>query len=356
MPTSPAQLRLLALLRDSLWGTNMAAAMPPASHAEWLDVYRCARRHTVTAVAFDAVTGLPAHMLPPHDIIVLWAAQSEAIRLRSHAMDAAVSHAVQYLRDLGTDPLLIKGQTMARLYPSPMSRQCGDIDLCIPSRNQFGNVCESLSRLKTPLKHHSDKSVSFHLDNTEVELHPSLLDIHTPSSRRRISSLLTALPHTTVEIGGCHITTPHPAVTLLIISTHILKHAMGHGIGLRQICDMAMACRAISGTLPSGSFETLVFAARLDKWISRLMSLLVLHLGMPRDLMPYPVEISERRARPLLHIVMSSGNFGRRPNTDSTWQRRTATAAAFMRRSRFSATTAPLEALWSIWSLTKGML
>lgn len=117
------------------------------------------------------------------------------------------------------------------------------------------------------------------------------------------------------------------------------------------MCDTAVACREWHGKLDRELLERLIMDAGMERWTERLMSLLVFTLGMPREYLPYPMKISEKRARAVGRIVMRCGNFGSGLRGRGSKVR---TAWMMLRHSAFSLRMAPWETLRYVADTVKG--
>lgn len=102
---------------------------------------------------------------------------------------------------------------------------------------------------------------------------------------------------------------PAPLPDLLLLNAHLLKHIMGHGVGLRQFCDMARAYHALHGSYSPVELEAAYRRTGLLRWSAQLHTFLTEHLGLPRDVLPY-AGTDARTSPRLLHIVLEGGNFG----------------------------------------------
>ena len=165
---------------------------------------------------------------------------------------------------------------------------------------------------------------------------------------------------------------PSPALNALMLNSHILKHALGRGIGLRQICDLAMAYHRISeeGKIDEYGGRILAFYRRVGivKWSRLLHSFLVGVIGLPEAELPYSEKIVPYGA--LWRIVEEGGNFGQHRETGASagtvvsagpatgksgvLKRKLGTAGMFLRRAGFSLRFAPKEAFWTVFDLAKG--
>lgn len=261
---------LLSLVRAALWDCEPdKPALEALGREEWMAVLDQARRQTVTGLVYLALEKYPVR-LPEGLSMELVKRVSQIVK--KNAGMRAVEASVLALFD-GLHPVVMKGSTCAARYPAPEMREAGDIDLYLaPEEYPL-----ALGRIPVSYSANSDEGVSFVMDRRVVEVHSRYYDLHTP----RVPA-----------VGS-------PQGELLMLAAHIFKHASGPGVGLRQICDFALAFKAYSGDVGS------VFrAAGMEKWLRVLLSFVQEYLDPSVHVERY------MNPRPLLRIVKRSGNFG----------------------------------------------
>lgn len=355
MDCSRVDRTLYSLLRMALWGGGAevlgASGLTPD---EWQAVHDAARQQTVLALAADALQRLPDTLLPPDTLLLRWLAEADRIERRSRAMDDTVLSLVGLLRREGLHPVVLKGQGVARLYPNPLLRQAGDADLFFPVDGERAEAERLLEADGNALDRLPDGSTYTAWHGVEIELHPRLFDLCNP----RVQPLLKLLQRQQGFVeqplrDGMSITVPAPQLNLLLLCSHILKHAIGHGVGLRQLCDMALAFQAWPGAVDAALLRSLGLA----RWTRLLAAFLVGRLGLPAECSP--VDVARKDFRPLERIVMEGGNFGflrRRASEASAFARKLATARAFVSHTGFSMRHAPSEAFWTFATLLGGQM
>ena len=84
------------------------------------------------------------------------------------------------------------------------------------------------------------------------------------------------------------ITIPSPLLNLVLLNTHIMKHAFGWGIGLRQLCDLTRAYHCLQTETDGKALYDLCRKAGIIRWNSLLHTFLVKQLGLPASSLPYP--------------------------------------------------------------------
>lgn len=351
---------LFALLDAGLWGRmepEMASVFP-LSDREWTSVLDMARKQTVVGFVSRGVEYLPEEHMPPMGVMVNMMAYVARIEAANGKMDATIVRLWKHFEAKGIRAVLQKGQGIAALYEDPTLRECGDIDIYFPdidgSTDPFEGFAD-LDRKKAP-----DGSWTCWVDGIGVEQHARLLDIASPLRQGFLKKLISEKGYETVRVGGAEgvdVLVPAPEVNLVLLSSHILKHALGVGIGLRQICDFAVACRAYSSRIDKDEMEMIFRRAGISKWNTLLWGFVTRHCEEGRS----PDVAISKKSDILLHIILKGGNFGtftegREQVSKSKVRRKLHTFRSFCKNMRFALRYAPGEWFWTVAQLIGGQL
>lgn len=248
---------------------------PCPGGADWQFVYDTAVRHCVQGVTYDAVKDLPAGSGVSPVLAARWL--SDALQAeRDYAHIREVSGRLASLwKAAGVDAQVLKGLECARFYPVPEHRINGDIDWWIRGEESWGRALEALKDKGVRWSVDSDGDVCYEVDGVVVEHH-----------RRGF-----------VEDS--------PEAGLLFLSEHVFHHAAVSGVGLRQLCDYAMALERLEGKYDREHYLALASSTGLRGWVHLLESALAVlrEGGCPPDRLG-------GRARAFLELVMDDGNFG----------------------------------------------
>lgn len=309
---------------------------PPRALDEdtWLALINTAGRQTVTGLLYKAAEGFPEDVRMSEKVLFTLMTEVNLIVNRNLKLGEAEREVLGLLREGGLSPVVMKGSTCAARYPSPELRTGGDIDLYIPE-DEFQRAVEQIRASGAECVQKPDSSVEFTRNGCDVELHRKYFDLHVRES---------LLP----PVGT-------PEAELLMLSSHILKHACGVGVGLRQIMDFALAYKAYPGDY--GQLRELFRRCGLSRWNALLLSFV-------KDYIDPSVEVPGRvDSGPLFRIVARGGNFGhfeaKRIETlyeKSPLSRKLNTAGRFLGRLPFSLRYAPREIFPLLAQLFRGNL
>lgn len=351
---------LLVLLRAGLWKQAVDdLTLFPLSVEEWRGVYEEARRQTVTGLVYQGISSLPDEWMPPQKELFRWAVDIDRIEQRNKMMNRTLLHLTSLLEKQGFCPIVLKGQGIAALYEEPLWRECGDIDLFFPCPDDRQKAEAWLVEQGLALERKPDGSTEYAWQQIAVEHHSDLFDLQSPRVQGFLEELVSAKGFGCLDMDhGQSIRVPSPEVSLLLLNSHILKHALGKGIGLRQLCDFARAYAVWGKQVDGEDVKRIYRNTGIGKWSRLLHAFLTEVLGMPAEYLPYQEEKKES-AEPLWNIVLRGGNFGQhgkegKMQPGPTWRRKWNTCRAFWQNAGFSLKYAPDEAIHLFGQLVKG--
>ena len=352
-----------SLLRAGLWGMPFNAPEVPAlSVGEWKEVFSMSERQTVAGVTFLGLDSMSEDRMPPTEVIGRWAARADAIERRNRNINSVIADLYSEFSRNGLEPVLQKGQGIAAMYKCPLSRECGDIDLwfCTPEDKKLADDLVRSKRIN--VRNRPDGSSCYVAEGGfVVEHHLRFYDLYNPFVQKYLHSLTSGLEldRTLLQLSGVAIPVPAPEHCLLMLYAHVLKHSAGRGIGMRQLCDVAVACDRYRYRLDRELFKSMCRRAGIARWIELMNSFMTGYIGLPSSSLPYKTEDAD--ASGLFDIVIEGGNFGQYDSSNghpgmTGVRRKIHTAMAFLRNSRFSLSVSPGEAAGVFLMLLKGQI
>ena len=302
-------------VRAAFWKTPVEV---PEGFSEWGQVMALAKIQTLTGLVGDVLMrtpeireSLPAGLLSKLKMIPVQ-------NLGSHnLLNSSLIKVVSTLREAGVESVLLKGQGIARYYPVPELRQCGDIDLYVGQEN-YARAYDALLPVVSGIDDKSALEVGKHF---HAEMGIVTVEVHryvSQDSFRKQNEILQRYANEGVtkdlkvfDFGGVPVNTPSDNFNAFFIFYHLWHHFMTGGIGLRQFCDWMMILHACHGSLSVDYLESILTEMRLLRPWKALGCVLVDYLGLPADEMPlYDPRLSRKSAR-ILKRVLREGNFGR---------------------------------------------
>ena len=166
--------QFFSLLRYALGAAPTFDARP--TEAEWRYIYAQGVRQSVIALLFTAVNRLRDEQEPPLELTMKWAMEAEDVSALNELLNSESKRLTDLFEAEGYHTAILKGQANARLYPDPMSRQPGDIDIFVDGgMERVGALLTRLGLIEEgekPQGHHWHLPEGFSEVTVEVHFQP----------------------------------------------------------------------------------------------------------------------------------------------------------------------------------------
>lgn len=302
-----------------------------------------ARKQTVQGLIYYGINLLPKDCLPPIMTLASWMVEIERIHQENTRINSVITELSDWWNSSNIQAVVMKGSTVAELYPDPSLRISGDIDLYFPNKTDWESAISIAKGHGCSPEFDSDGDLHYGFKKVVVEHHKTSSELSSRKSLSKLESL-----EEFEEWRNLKKLTPLP--NLLLLNTHILKHAMVAGIGLRQFCDIAMAYHTYfadgNNEDLAAEYSSAIKYLGLQKWTQLLHSFLVDHLGLSEQDLPFPLNEKLDTAW-LMAEVMKDGNFGEQQKNDSMIKK-------ILHKFFFSLSFAPREYFARMFSLALG--
>jgi len=324
-----------ALLRFSL-GIDRSFPHRPTVQ-EWGGLFDFAHKQSMVGVTFEGLSrlsedyfipseseGAGAQRYIPERLAMQWANDAEVIAGLNNLQNNKAARMTELFEKQGHRTAILKGQANALLYPNPLSRQPGDIDIYVDGgRDRISATLEALGMSEGAVA-----NTTFHFklpvdaDGIEVEVHFMLNNKKgNPVANERLQVYLTQLLADGAPLSDAGFRVPSTAFALTMQLAHIYRHVLVSGVGLRQLTDYYFLLQS------STDDDRRQLAARLEEiGLRQLAGALMWVLGEVFHLSEERMIITpdQRRGQWLLRCIVEGGNFGKYNKSQRTggrWQR-----------------------------------
>lgn len=316
----------IELLQVAIGSRAVLSRIP--SERDWERIYRTALKQSVVGLLFSAVEKLNAgdsSLKPGTSLFYQWLGEVTQIEAQNQRMNEAAVELCRMFRKDGIRSCVLKGQGLARLYPEPLRRQSGDIDLWVEGIRE-----RTLRYLKgkgyetgAVVIHHVDAKI---IEGVESEIHFLPIWMYNPWFNRRLQEFFRTCQEEQFAnyedgAGFCY---PTAEFNIVYCLTHLFHHLLDEGIGLRQVVDyyFVLANEELKDKSDKIKVTETLRTLGLLKFAGAMMWVLQEICGMPSDwLICRP---DERRGKRLLAEIMETGNMG---HYDERYQKGTAESA-----------------------------
>lgn len=339
---------------------------------DWAALLQFARKQAITGVLFEGVRRIPADRPhPDKGLLLSWMALTQAIEKRNRQLNAEIGKVEAFFESRGFQGCLLKGQGNARLYPRPLSRTPGDIDLWVRGQQRaLVDLCREIDPEVSVCYHH----IHLHYDGVDLEVH------FTPSFtgnlfyNRRLQRYFDEqrpeqFDHRvdlSEETRG--IAVPTDEFNRVFQLSHLMRHYLYEGIGLRQVIDYYYLLKRgqTDRMTPEEKQEEEQLLRHLYLYRFARGLMWVLHHGLGLEEKYLIVAEDEKEGTTLMDMIFRGGNFGRfDPRSPKRGQHnKLVNYLRYLRRTFQFISRYPAEALlgrpfmpvwWRIWVARKGL-
>ena len=280
----------------------------------WHDLLAFAKKQTLVGVCWRGVStlgGLTTNK-PTDDDVLEWMAVVKKVNDQNRVMFERVGFVSRTFASEGFRSCILKGQGNALMYPDPMMRQSGDIDIWLEGRDTdiiayVRNLCPKAKACY----HHIDFD---RVKNATVEVHyrPSFMNnlINNARLQKYFAEVAPMqFENKTKNLDGMgDFCIPTPSFNRIFQMAHISNHFFQEGIGLRQLVDYFYLLRQGFSEEERQHDVKVLKRCGLYRITRAVMYVAQTVFGLEDRYLLAPPD--RRLGRQLLREVIEAGNFG----------------------------------------------
>lgn len=319
------------------------------NEADWISLYTEAQRQAIGGILLDGVEKVIASGEDKPKFLMQWISQVLALENRNRLLNARCKEITKVFNELGLRSCVLKGQGVARLYPNPLRRQCGDIDLWVEgNRDDIYKTLKARWKVGDTVIHHADVEI-FKDTPTEIHFIPSFT--YSPFVYRKYKKFFKKcgdrqFANYNESVGFAY---PTPYFNAVYSLMHIFHHVLHEGIGLRQLLDYYYILRSLDKEQRAQVYKEIIHLG-LAKFAEAVMYVEQEMFELECEFML--CKPNERLGKRLLNEIELAGNFGKYDERNQQVNRKSRMDVYLhnVKRNFVFFKFAPSEVLWApIW-------
>lgn len=309
-------MNFIELLHFSM---GISEEVPETTETNWEAMLAVAKKQSLAGIIYYGIGKLPKEQRPEKKILLKWYALAEKIKERNKTLNKLAIKLVEQYKADGFQLCLLKGQGNALMYPEPVMRNPGDIDLWMKPAGGKCNIEATRKAVNDYVKaHYKNPELRYYhaeyvVDKIPVEAHymPSIMNnpMYNKRLQRWFSERMDAQCQHVVALpdGVGQIPVPTFEFNVVFQLSHMMHHYFDEGIGLRQMMDYYYLLRS-DGRSQMADVQSTLKYLNLYKFAGAVMYVMQRVFNMEEKYMIAPVD--EKRGRSLLREIVKGGNFG----------------------------------------------
>lgn len=246
-------------------------------------------------------------------LLLQWIGMVHQIEGQNRLINKRVEELLGTLEDAGLPCCLLKGQGNAEMYPNPVRRSSGDIDVWINADEE--KIIKYVKQLY-PEALESFKHIHFPVfEDVPVDVHVTPLKFYNSSYQNRLQRWIDSckgeqFDHK-INLTGVNImvNTPTDQFNVVYQLGHMMIHLFDEGVGLRHVVDyFYLLKRLVLTEYQRQEIESLLRELGMMRFAGAMMWVESSVFGLP--LGRCIVKPDEKKGRRLLDDILEGGNFG----------------------------------------------
>lgn len=305
---------LFKLLRNALWRTE--ESIPKELTGKEIEqLLAVAEEQTVSGLIVDALIRKDVRM--PQERVF----EMVGIDGQNKQVNIDLNNELKQLVKLPLkDYVVVKGQTIAAIYPDASLRMPGDIDFLVHDYESAKVVIEREWNVELPVEL-VDREYAFEHGNAIYEIHDNLIVFGSRNHQQSWKELMKR-PCGFVDVDGVKVPTLEPTVNAIYVFIHLFFHFLREGVSLRQLCDWAMVLHRYREDIKREDLTEQLEKLGLTKAYRAFGTVIVDEFGMPADDFPFALSSEDRKWKDkILKDIFRGGNFGKlNHQAQSSWR------------------------------------
>ena len=262
LPANDIQHLFFRYIRMGLWKRVEAYHGQPLTAEDWEQLFRMAHSQAVTGLLIDGVA--QDTMRPDNGLWDQWVAHLFFLERANRYIAQRGEAWIEKLAQAGISATVFKGSSVASWYPEPLHRSHGDVDMVITDGwNKLDAFLEQEGW--KPYRSQEDEIVLEEKNGLLVEFHRHWECLYNPWTNGRLQKI-------------CRKAQPGDReVYLVCLILHIQRHFLTYGVGLKQVCDVAVMLREAS--LDMEKVARMLRMLQAERFSRLLFGFISVHLG-----------------------------------------------------------------------------
>jgi len=288
------QRNFLRLLRCATFGEK--ERIEPMSPWKWKRLYTMSLLHGVTGLVADGIEkcGDDPFMSIPQEQIEAWQRAVKEIESGNKEANIEISALFSRMNHDRLRPILMKGQGLAALYPNPMRRKSGDVDIYFPYASHVDRANEWARTEGEDVDESEKWRLSYTIDGVRIENHARLAMFTNAIANAKLQSIIEAeikcCDSSYVVINGYKVEVPPPTLNLLVILIRITRYILNDGISIKQLVDLGMFMRCEGDKVDFVKLQQWIEKLRMQEMAGLIGSVMIGLLGFAADELPFMPE------------------------------------------------------------------
>jgi hypothetical protein len=279
---------------------NEKKMIEPMTNWKWKKVYEISQSQSISCIVYD---GLKQYindgvLTLPDELMEKWHNSISSLEQNSENINDKISKIFSQLMQQQLRPILLKGQSLANIYPNHLHRKCSTIKIYFAYEPQAEKADkwarENGKRIDDTEKH----ILAYMYDNVRIENHrlmEKMMNRHLNKQFQRIiNGEIRCCDSSYTYINDVKIETIPPTLNLLIIITDIAHRIINEGIRLKRIVDLGLFLRKNGDKVDFVKLQLWIESLRIQRMANLEGLMLIKMFGFMKEEIPFVISRDDK--------------------------------------------------------------
>lgn len=283
--------------------------VPDVSGMGWYGLYLFAQQQAIVGILLAGIDRLSQvqKVDVPQDLLLQWIGQVNIIETQNNLVNQRVKELTAYLKQQDKKNCILKGQGNAMMYPNPLHRTSGDIDVWLKgTKKEIVDFVHQRFPDMNVQYHHMNYPV---FDDVEVEVHYYPSFCYNKWHNHRLQQFFSGCREeqfSNINTEGYAV--PTVVFNLVFQLSHMMRHFFTQGIGLRHAIDYYYLLQQDIAEKEKQEAVNVMKRCGMYKFLCAIMWIEIQILGLKKNT---DIAITNQKVGMLvLQEMLKGGNFG----------------------------------------------
>lgn len=252
--------------------------------------------HGVTALVYQGIANCAddPFLQIPEKQMKAWQRAAKEIESGNRTIDIEISTLFSQMNHDRLRPILVKGQGLASLYPNPLLRKSGDVDIFFPYESHAQRANEWAKTVGEDIDDSEKWVMGYTINGVRVENHSRLAMLTNTIANVRLQAIIDGeikcCDSSYVVINGYKVEVPPPTLNLLVILIRITRYILNDGISLKQLVDLGMFMRHEGDKVDFVKLQQWIDKLQMQEMMGLIGAVVIGLFGFSADELPFMPE------------------------------------------------------------------
>lgn len=272
----------------------------PMTNWKWKKIFEISKTQSIASIVYDGLEQYikEGALTLPAEQMEKWENSVNSLEKSNMNINDKISKIFTELVHQQLRPILLRGQSLANIYPNPLHRKCSSIKIYFAYEPQ-ADKADKWAKENGKQVDDSEKHVlAYQYEQVQIENHHLMEKMMNrrlnKQFQRIVNGEIRCCDSSYTFINGVKIETIPPTLNLLIIITDIAHRIINEGIRLKRIVDLGLFLRKNGDKVDFVKLQLWIESLKMQRMANLEGLMLINMFGFVKEEIPFVISRDEK--------------------------------------------------------------